>query len=602
MSTPQNPSDIPKEIEDQLALYFDNQATPQVVQAIQDWLEEDPANAEIFAEYGYIERMIFCAQKKEDASAIFGLLAELEDNAEAEVVTFVGELPQQRKDPGSLSAHDLIAVSGYVLRKALISKPAIYTGIGTVAAAVLLLTLILINPFASDTPSPIVRVPDDPSPWAVDPVVKAPIVATLTAEHDAQWAEQAFPRGSELLAGQRLTLTAGFAEVTTRHGAIAILEAPATIELLNNDNALRLHTGKLVGICQTPSSKGFAVKTGYANIVDIGTEFGVEVTDTGVQTTVFVGEVEIQTPTGTTQRLTHNQTARVVVIDGSRELAIEDRVAEGFVRSLPGLARSAITDDFDHATSFDPDAGQGWAGPWQTKVHSMMGLTLNTAARPPLASASGRHLQAVFTSRGVDAMGSFIRRFDRYEAVDRTKPHRISFLLRVDDSFVPSAPFDQRLSVFDSPIQQEGTSGLNTWMIGAFGFPQKKPVDPSDGIGELNVGTWSWSYYDGDLNATGDDPANLSKIKDTGVPLVPGQTYAIQISVDPEASVWDLLIISGEQRFDSREALGQPIRFRSNATQAGGHLHFAVRNAKTGSENRLQIDELQIEPMTFLRR
>jgi len=40
------PPDIPREIEDQLALYFDNQATPQVVQAIEDWVAQDPANAQ----------------------------------------------------------------------------------------------------------------------------------------------------------------------------------------------------------------------------------------------------------------------------------------------------------------------------------------------------------------------------------------------------------------------------------------------------------------------------------------------------------------------------------------------------------------------------
>ena len=31
--------------------------------------------------------------------------------------------------------------------------------------------------------------------------------------------------------------------ITTERGAVVILEAPATIELLDNDNALRLHTG-----------------------------------------------------------------------------------------------------------------------------------------------------------------------------------------------------------------------------------------------------------------------------------------------------------------------------------------------------------------------
>ena len=69
--------------------------------------------------------------------------------------------------------------------------------------------------------------PDQPGPRVL-----------ATTEHDAVWDRQP---GEDLYAGQRLTLTQGFAEITTTRGAVAILEAPVTIELLNNDNALRLH-------------------------------------------------------------------------------------------------------------------------------------------------------------------------------------------------------------------------------------------------------------------------------------------------------------------------------------------------------------------------
>uniref|UniRef100_UPI0035698FE8 LamG-like jellyroll fold domain-containing protein n=1 Tax=Roseovarius sp. TaxID=1486281 RepID=UPI0035698FE8 len=102
-------------------------------------------------------------------------------------------------------------------------------------------------------------------------------VATLTAAHDAQWAAFKPRAGDTLYAGQRFTLTEGFAEITTAGGAVAILEAPATIELTDNDNALRLHAGNLVGICETESSKGFLVRTPHMDITDLGTRFAIAV-------------------------------------------------------------------------------------------------------------------------------------------------------------------------------------------------------------------------------------------------------------------------------------------------------------------------------------
>ena len=114
--------DIPREIEDQLALYFDNQATDEVCRAIHDWLEEDPDNAAIFAEYASIERMIYCAQKHEDASAVFTLLQEAEDNAEADFSLLTASFSDMSAiDAGerSVTLHDLWSVAGYLTAKGL---------------------------------------------------------------------------------------------------------------------------------------------------------------------------------------------------------------------------------------------------------------------------------------------------------------------------------------------------------------------------------------------------------------------------------------------------------------------------------------------------
>lgn len=229
----------------------------------------------------------------------------------------------------------------YIAGRALRSTPALYT---YAAAAILLLALILINPFASETP-------DAPKlanrsstqstqPGRVDSTRTIQPVATLTNTHHATWAGPASDApapGSTLHPNQRLTLTQGFAEIQTNRGAIAILQAPATIVFSHNDNAIELLSGKLVGICQTESSKGFLVKTEHADITDLGTEFGVHAHATGVETTVFTGEVEVTAQGATPQLLIADQTASLSIKGDHRELVIDNRLASGFdaLRMIP---------------------------------------------------------------------------------------------------------------------------------------------------------------------------------------------------------------------------------------------------------------------------
>lgn len=164
-------------------------------------------------------------------------------------------------------------------------------------------------------------------------------VATLTAVQDARWqaaSVAAAPSiGDPLYPGQELVLVQGFAEITTRRDTVAILEAPATIELLDYDNALHLHAGKLVGLCHTEASKGFVVKTDHADITDLGTEFAVDVRPGGLDATVFVGAIALKTPDAPSKTITHNQTARVTIEDDEPTLAVEDGVIDRFVRRTP---------------------------------------------------------------------------------------------------------------------------------------------------------------------------------------------------------------------------------------------------------------------------
>ncbi len=88
------------------------------------------------------------------------------------------------------------------------------------------------------------------------------------------------------------SLDRGVIELEMRSGVKVLIEGPAAYALVSEDR-IRVERGRLVGNV-SPDSIGFTIETPYAAIVDLGTEFGVEVSmDETVGVTVFDGEVEV---------------------------------------------------------------------------------------------------------------------------------------------------------------------------------------------------------------------------------------------------------------------------------------------------------------------
>ena len=216
-------------------------------------------------------------------------LLHMEQSAQA-----LAELPKPAGDPvvaeqtekQSLTWSEIAGASSYLLGQAARSRPAMKLAVA--AALALAATLVIVLIIGNDEPGESTVRQD--SATQMPGVTPLTVVAAITAEYEAVWDRRP---GQDLYAGQRLTLTQGFAEVTTARGAVAIIEAPTTIELLDNDNALRLHAGKLVGICETASSKGFIVRAPHMDVTDLGTRFGVDADADGTVVKVFEGEVEV---------------------------------------------------------------------------------------------------------------------------------------------------------------------------------------------------------------------------------------------------------------------------------------------------------------------
>jgi len=102
-------------------------------------------------------------------------------------------------------------------------------------------------------------------------------VATLTDSLNARWAgvESSPANGTGLAAGDRsLLLSEGYAELLFDNQARVTIEAPAEFKILANDQ-IKLAYGRLYAVVPREAI-GFTVKTPSTQIVDLGTEFGVD--------------------------------------------------------------------------------------------------------------------------------------------------------------------------------------------------------------------------------------------------------------------------------------------------------------------------------------
>lgn len=138
--------------------------------------------------------------------------------------------------------------------------------------------------------------PSLPAPTPAPPPTRPALSAVLAAAVQARWAA---PSGDlavgQPLASGPLELTSGLAEVRYANGVSLLIEAPARL-VLQSDMRAELLSGKVVATVPPPAI-GFTVETSATRLVDLGTEFGVEVDREGeTRVEVFRGKVQAAPP------------------------------------------------------------------------------------------------------------------------------------------------------------------------------------------------------------------------------------------------------------------------------------------------------------------
>ncbi len=119
-------------------------------------------------------------------------------------------------------------------------------------------------------------------------------VGSLASDDTARWSQKSsIPADAAVRIGRRYELAAGWVNIELTRGTRVAVEGPAVWQFFS-DQRLQLTSGKLVA--HVPRAGiGFTVVTPTAEVVDLGTEFGVEVDSQGATDLhVIRGRVELK--------------------------------------------------------------------------------------------------------------------------------------------------------------------------------------------------------------------------------------------------------------------------------------------------------------------
>lgn len=160
-----------------------------------------------------------------------------------------------------------------------------------------------------------------------------PAIAWLVNAQNCRWARE--EPGGDMHAGKVLELERGLAEIRFQCGARVVLEGPASLDLLSANSA-RLRHGKLTARVPGPAT-GFTILSPQGKVIDLGTEFGVAVSDSGAtKVYVFEGKVEAHAADNgqPAVSLTRHQAAQIAAGKVTVQPIGPDGAAEQFVRAI----------------------------------------------------------------------------------------------------------------------------------------------------------------------------------------------------------------------------------------------------------------------------
>jgi hypothetical protein len=147
-------------------------------------------------------------------------------------------------------------------------------------------------------------------------------VAVITRALDAVWDDKEMePAVGNPIEPSRLKLNQGFVELEFFGGARVVVEGPAELQLVSGGEFI-CRSGK-ISAHVPKQARGFKVITPMVRVVDLGTAFGVDVTESRCEVHVFEGKVEVTEPVlKKTKLLLAGQATFIGAGSGWKEIAL----------------------------------------------------------------------------------------------------------------------------------------------------------------------------------------------------------------------------------------------------------------------------------------
>lgn len=117
-------------------------------------------------------------------------------------------------------------------------------------------------------------------------------VAVVTQSYDTRWAGKTRLQVGSSVSPGKVVLQSGLIQLEFYRGAVVVVEGPAELEFVNADRLI-CKRGRLRAHVP-PQAEGFEIVSPKVELVDLGTEFGMDVADDGSASVhVFDGKVEL---------------------------------------------------------------------------------------------------------------------------------------------------------------------------------------------------------------------------------------------------------------------------------------------------------------------
>lgn len=288
-------------------------------------------------------------------------------------------------------------------------------------------------------------------------------IATVTRIAATSSVDPTFSLGSDIGTGD-LYLSEGFSELTLKNGVVLVLEAPVSLTLNSVDRVSVSH-GRLVA--RVPENAiGFRIDTPSAEIVDLGTEFGVEVAESG-ESQVHVLEGEVKARADEKQSFQHVKKDQALAFNLSDKVEhIANRPIE-FMRVLPG--DSAERPNFLH-WSFDERKNHSFA----SNNRGMSDQSYPAEDQSELVPVE--QIEGVFGA-AIELNGEGNWLSTEYPGIANDNPRTVSFWVKVPADFST----DNAYGIVSWGLQQN----YSAWQI------SPNPELTNGKLGRIRIGTYN---------------------------------------------------------------------------------------------------------------